>query len=291
MLLIARDRAERDVGRRILIIAVIASAWAATASGAGDELGFLCCKHCVSLLRQFDVEYAALALAATECSVCWTATGEMNPAAAAMAHATGMVPNPRVQNAFSPLGPIRSKGCSAFDEAGIWSIGCEVVSDPAELAAARALHDELGPLIDGHNDLPWAMRKYVGYDLEKLDIAEDQSPLQESGKIDLQTDIPRLQKGGVGGQFWSVFVPTPADTSPESPGSSVAVQQTLENIDFVHNMVAKYPETFHYCEKADDADAAFVAGKISSFIGMEVCAHTCARARVHCEHLDRARDP
>jgi membrane dipeptidase len=192
-----------------------------------------------------------------------------NPMAAMMAKSTGMAPNPRVQNAFAPLGPIKSKGCSAFDEAGIWSIGCEVVSDEAELAAARALHDELGPLIDGHNDLPWAMRGYAGYDLEKLDIAEDQSALQASGKADLQTDIPRLREGGVGGQFWSVFVPTPADPSPESPSNAVAVQQTLENIDFVHNMVAKYPETFHYCETADDSDTAFAAGKITSFIGME----------------------
>ena len=176
-------------------------------------------------------------------------------------------PIPKMQ-ASGPLN-IRSKGCSAFEEAGVWSIGCEVVSDEAELAAARELHDELGPLIDGHNDLPWAMRGYANYDMDALDLAEDQTGLQESGKADLQTDIPRLRKGGVGGQFWSVFVPTPADPSPESPGSAVAVQQTLENIDFVHNMVAKYPETFQYCETADDADKAFAAKKITSFIGME----------------------
>ena len=186
-------------------------------------------------------------------------------AAAAMVAATGMAPNPRLQQAFNPLGSIKSKGCSAFDEAGIWSIGCEVVSDEAELAAARALHDELGPLIDGHNDLPWAMRGYAGYDMDRLDLSKDQRDFQG----DLQTDIPRLREGGVGGQFWSVFVPTPADPSPENPSSALAVQQTMENIDFVHNMVAKYPESFDFCETADDADRAFAAGKITSFIGME----------------------
>ena len=210
-------------------------------------------------------------------------------AAEAMVKATGMAPNPRLQQAFNPLGSIKSKGCSAFDEAGIWSIGCEVVSDEAELAAARALHDELGPLIDGHNDLPWAMRGYAGYDMDRLDLSKDQRDF----KGDLQTDIPRLREGGVGGQFWSgkytsnlhhnsfpgppltdcfvitVFVPTPKDPSPENPSSALAVQQTLENIDFVHNMVAKYPESLTYCETADDADNAFAAGKITSFIGME----------------------
>ena len=186
-------------------------------------------------------------------------------AAAAMVKATGMAPNPRLQQAFNPLVAVKSKGCSAFDEAGIWSIGCEVVSDEAELSAARALHDELGPLIDGHNDLPWAMRGYAGYDMERLDLSKDQRDFQG----DLQTDIPRLREGGVGGQFWSVFVPTPADPSPENPGASLAVQQTMENIDFVHNMVAKYPQTFAYCETADDADAAFAERKITSFIGME----------------------
>ena len=62
------------------------------------------------------------------------------------------------------------------------------------------------------------------------------------------------REGGVGGQFWSVFVPTPADPSSDNPAASLAVQQTLENIDFVHNMIAKYPETFQLCERASDAD-------------------------------------
>ena len=148
--------------------------------------------------------------------------------------------NPMSVARENPLA-LRSKGCSAFEEAGIWSIGCEVVSDESELAAARALHDELGPLIDGHNDLPWAMRGYAGYDMEALDLSLDQREF--SG--DLQTDIPRLREGGVGGQFWSVFVPTPDDPSPDNPSSTVAVQQTQSSLQQAQPQVQPRPLLGH----------------------------------------------
>ena len=57
------------------------------------------------------------------------------------------------------------------------------------------------PVVDGHNDLPWALREQVGYDLEARDISTDQTGV-------LHTDIPRLRAGGVGAQFWSVYVST-----------------------------------------------------------------------------------
>jgi membrane dipeptidase len=67
------------------------------------------------------------------------------------------------------------------------------------LARARALQQQV-PLIDGHNDYPWALRENnAARDLSKLDISMPQPKLM--------TDIPRLRAGGVGGQFWSVYVP------------------------------------------------------------------------------------
>ena len=81
-------------------------------------------------------------------------------------------------------------------------------------------------IIDGHNDLAWAMRQLNGYDLDAypLDVRQDRT----------RTDLVRLAEGGVGGQFWSVYVPF-------STGSR-AVATTLEQIDFVLRMVGHYPD-------------------------------------------------
>src|SRR5258708_32123365 len=76
------------------------------------------------------------------------------------------------------------------------------------------------------------------------------------------TDIPRLKEGGVGGQFWSVYVPV------ELQGQA-AVTATLEQIDIVHRMVRKYPETFELALTADDIERIHKQGKIASLIGME----------------------
>ena len=76
------------------------------------------------------------------------------------------------------------------------------------------------------------------------------------------TDIPRLRAGGLGGQFWSVYVPV------ELQGQA-AVTATLEEIDTVHRMIRKYPETFELALTAADVERIFKAGKIASLIGME----------------------
>ncbi len=110
------------------------------------------------------------------------------------------------------------------------------------------------PLIDGHNDLAWEMRARAGYDFGKLDIAHPQP--------NLQTDIPRLRSGGIGGQFWSVYVPS------SLPGNA-AVTATLEQIDFVHSMISRYPETFALARSAAEIDQAAAAGKIASLLGAE----------------------
>ncbi len=123
----------------------------------------------------------------------------------------------------------------------------------ALLERARALHRQ-SPLIDGHNDYPWALRQNAQRNLQKLDISQPQPSIM--------TDIPRLRAGGVGGQFWSVYVPV------ELAGQS-AVTATLEQIDIVHQMVRRYPETFELALTADDVERIFKKGKIASLIGME----------------------
>jgi membrane dipeptidase len=125
--------------------------------------------------------------------------------------------------------------------------------NPALLERARALHKQW-PLIDGHNDYPWALRENAERDLDKLDIRKPQPSLM--------TDIPRLRAGGVGGQFWSVYVPV------ELQGQQ-AVTATLEQIDIVHRMMRKYPDTFELALTADDVERIFKSGKIASLIGME----------------------
>ena len=122
------------------------------------------------------------------------------------------------------------------------------------IARARALHREV-PLIDGHNDYPWVLRENnAERDLDKLDIRMPQPTIH--------TDIPRLRAGGVGGQFWSVYVPATLQ-------GAAAIRATLEQIDIVHRMVRKYPDTFELATTASDVERIFKAGRIASLIGME----------------------
>jgi membrane dipeptidase len=108
------------------------------------------------------------------------------------------------------------------------------------------------PVIDGHNDLPSALREVSGYAVEGLD----------TGRPELHTDIPRLRAGGVGGQFWSVYVPSTL-TEP------AAVVATLEQVDLVYRLVARYPEAFAIAYTADDVTRAMDGGRIASLLGVE----------------------
>ncbi|WP_426515871.1 dipeptidase [Diaminobutyricibacter sp. McL0618] len=107
------------------------------------------------------------------------------------------------------------------------------------------------PVIDGHNDWAWECRESRSYSVEGL-----------SELLATDTDIPRLRAGGVGAQFWSVYI----DDGPDGPSS---VQGTLEQIDWVYRLVARYPETFSLARSADDVEAAISSGRIASLLGSE----------------------
>ncbi|MFL6144184.1 MAG: dipeptidase [Labedaea sp.] len=114
------------------------------------------------------------------------------------------------------------------------------------------------PVIDGHNDLPWALRSRFGPDardvLAGIDLRQPQP--------ELHTDLARLRRGGVGGQFWSVYVPC------ELTGHT-AVTAVLEQIELVHALVAAYPEHLRLAGTADEVEAAIAAGRVASLLGAE----------------------
>ena len=115
------------------------------------------------------------------------------------------------------------------------------------------------PLIDGHNDLPWALRdrarqhgghaSQVVFDLE-------------APAGGLHTDLPRLAAGGIGAQFWSVYVPA-------SLAGDGAVTAVLEQIDLARRMIVRYPEAFGIALTADDVEQVFASGRVASLLGAE----------------------
>jgi membrane dipeptidase len=126
-----------------------------------------------------------------------------------------------------------------------------MITDIAQPAAIDALR--LAPLIDGHNDLAWEARDVRAYSVEGID--EDMSGVY-------QTDIPRLRRGGIGAQFWSVY-------SPCDLQGADAVTYTLEQIDFVHRLIDRYPESFAYAWSGDDVRRAWRSGRVASLLGAE----------------------
>jgi membrane dipeptidase len=123
---------------------------------------------------------------------------------------------------------------------------------PASTAVSAVL--ERHPVLDGHNDLAWALREAGSLDPAKTDIAT---------RVDFtHTDLPRLAKGGVGAQFWSVFVP--ADLQGDS-----AVSTTLEQIDLVRQLAARYPGALELASTAADVERIMSSGRIASLLGAE----------------------
>src|SRR5450432_1268387 len=139
-------------------------------------------------------------------------------------------------------------------------------AEPAAAKLAARIDRVLAqtPLIDGHNDLPWELRTRFASKLEAVDLKADTSklPSPEEGGGGLMTDIPRMRAGRMGGQFWSVWIPS----SIEGPA---AVQTTLEQMDLVKRLAERYPADFEMACTADDIVRIHAAGRIAALIGVE----------------------
>jgi membrane dipeptidase len=137
------------------------------------------------------------------------------------------------------------------------------------------------PLIDGHNDLPWALRERAAGDASKVRLAPPGEVSGGPGEVPgdpaevnlaapvagLHTDLPRLAAGGVGAQFWSVYVPaTPAGTPLAGDGAVTAV---LEQIDLARLMISRYPDALELALTAADVERIFTAGRLASLLGAE----------------------
>ena len=131
------------------------------------------------------------------------------------------------------------------------SAGQQEISDAALQHATDLLQST--PLIDGHNDLPWLIRE---------ETAGDASAFQLERVNEFDTDIPRLRKGLVGAQFWSVWI-------PGHRNSADAARTQLEQIDTALQLIDAHPDTFELALTADDIEKIFDQGKIASLLGME----------------------
>lgn len=130
-------------------------------------------------------------------------------------------------------------------------------ADDAALARARAVLTR-SPVIDGHNDVPWKVRDARRNSLAGFDFANMSG---EDAKL-FHSDLPRLKAGGIGGVFWSVYVPA---TLPRDE----AVKVTFEQIDIARRIIDANPTRMAFVTSAADARAAMKAGKLASLIGAE----------------------
>ena len=135
----------------------------------------------------------------------------------------------------------------------VGTVSATPVSRDAALEHARQLLQE-SILIDGHNDLPWALRNDPQ---ARGDVAAYDLRRRTRG----QTDIERLRQGRVGGQFWSVYVP--------SELTEGFARTQLEQIDLARRVIERYPEALQLASTAAEVRAAHKRGRIASLLGME----------------------
>ena len=144
-----------------------------------------------------------------------------------------------------------------------------LISTPAaaqkspEAVADAAL--KRAPVFDGHNDVPWALRARVdnvinGFDF--VDTTDTAKPDATPPRIAMHTDLNRLRKGQVGAQFWSVYVPS-------NTNEPQAIQQTIEQIDVMRRLIARYPNDLSLAANSGELQAQMKAGKVAGMLGIE----------------------
>ncbi|KAK8729305.1 hypothetical protein OTU49_008755, partial [Cherax quadricarinatus] len=119
------------------------------------------------------------------------------------------------------------------------------------------------PLIDGHNDLPWNIRKFMHNKLHSFNFTAQLHKLRPWSRSSWShTDLPRLRQGMVGAQFWVSYVPCESQTLN-------AVQLTIEQIDLIKRLINQYPQHLRLATTAHELEEAFREGLIASLIGVE----------------------
>ena len=119
-----------------------------------------------------------------------------------------------------------------------------------DVSALLAAH----PVIDGHNDLLWTARTATAYDFTRLDVGAGGTPTH--------TDLPRMRAGGMGAQFWSVYVQTRLSGDD-------AVSATLEQVDAARLLTDTYADQLAWATTADEVEQAWAAGRMASLMGAE----------------------
>jgi membrane dipeptidase len=110
------------------------------------------------------------------------------------------------------------------------------------------------PVIDGHNDLLWTARVEAAYDFSRLDVGAGGTPTH--------TDLPRMRAGGMGAQFWSVYVPTRLT-------GDAAVSATLEQVDAARLLTSRYADELAWATTADEVEDAWATDRMASLVGAE----------------------
>ncbi|KAG5849318.1 hypothetical protein ANANG_G00108940 [Anguilla anguilla] len=131
------------------------------------------------------------------------------------------------------------------------SVPPRAAADPLRDRALELMAET--PLIDGHNDLPWQMKTLFNNQLNTVDL---------NTLANTHTNIPKIREGRLAGQFWAAYVPCGTQYKD-------AVRQTLDQIDLIHRMCQKYPESFMFASSSQDIVEAFKQNRTASLIGVE----------------------
>jgi membrane dipeptidase len=163
--------------------------------------------------------------------------------------------------------PVLVAACGALSLLSGGAARAQSASSPAKVQAlvTKVLADM--PVIDGHNDLPWEIRDRFASNVDAIDLKQNTALLPRAAdapadQTPLMTDIPRLRAGGVGAQFWSVWIPSDLK-------DAAAVTMTIEQIDLVKRITAHYPNDLEMAYTAADIVRIEHAHRIASLIGVE----------------------
>lgn len=136
---------------------------------------------------------------------------------------------------------------------------------PAKPATPEAVAEaalKAAPVFDGHNDVPWTLRQRTGNVLRDVDFHDTSELGRHPSRGVMHSDLRRLRQGRVGAQYWSVYVPS-------NVNEQLAVQQTVEQIDVMRRLAARYPAELMLAENSVELEKAMKAGKIAGMLGIE----------------------